>query len=273
MRTLRVYNSDVLVLIDFLAVKLGISKSKAKALLDAKVVFVNGERLWMAKAQLRSGDQVEVHGIAQKSELSKDGLLYEDEQYIIFNKPAGMLSQGAGSIEEGLRVLLSSKALCAVHRLDRDTSGCMLFAKSREIKEKSEDIFRAKKVKKVYHALVFGAIPLDFDEISKPIENKPALTKIQVLATNKVASMVEASIITGRTHQIRKHLASVGHPVLGDREYGTKKIANHHLRDIPRQMLHAFLLGFENPYTGKQISIEAKQPEDFKVARSQLELG
>ncbi len=259
-------------LIDFLASSLRISKKKAKLLLDAKKVFVNGQRIWMAKSEVQGGDSVEVQEESAEVNVDPRGVLFQDESCLVFAKPAGITTNGPESLELQLREALHSPTLLAVHRLDKDTSGCVIFSKSRAIKDKFEALFRAKKISKSYRAIVIGWVPGDIEEIKTPIDGKPALTKVKIISANEEASHLELSIPTGRTHQIRKHLASIQHSVIGDKDYLTKSIHSRTIRDVPRQMLHAMTIGFQNPVSGEEINVVAPLPKDFKAFLKKINL-
>ncbi len=157
--------------------------------------------------------------------------------------------------------------LFPVHRLDRDTSGIVVFALTSQAAAAFSKILLGRDVQKSYLAVVRGETPEE-GEIRKPLPKKgaggtePAWTIYRRVRTgkfkNEVASMIEARIITGRFHQIRRHFEIIGHPVLGDTEAATSALA-------PRLMLHAWRLEFKHPKNGKTIRIESKPPKEFKV--------
>jgi 23S rRNA pseudouridine1911/1915/1917 synthase len=162
--------------------------------------------------------------------------------------------------------------LQAVHRLDRDTSGCILVAKSKEAFDKAVDLFKKQDISKVYHLLVMGEIKDRERRIDYPLENEPAVTKLYHVSSNPLASHLKASIETGRTHQIRKHLAYIGHPVLGDKTYAVRGAIPEDLRMIDRQMLHATSLRFNSPFNNRAIRVEAPLPKDFTLWMKRLGL-
>lgn len=261
-------------LIDFLAARLALSKNNAKGLLDAHAVFVNDRRVWMAKHALRPGDRVEVHFPHQQPERARTApaVLYQDDDYVVAGKPAGVLSNGPDSLESELRAALRVPALEAVHRLDRDTSGCLLFAKNPAARDAAVRLFRDGRITKLYHALVLGRVSQNVREIKAPVDGQPALTRVMVLSSNPVASHVKLRLETGRTHQIRKHMAAIRHPVLGDRSYATRAQPHPLLRGIPRQMLHAAGLTFRHPRTGEVVRVQSPLPRDFRACRRKLGL-
>ncbi len=252
-------------LLDFLARHLEASKKTAKRLLDSRMVFVNRQRVWMARHELNTGDEVEIHVLPTRPEERPIALLYRDDGYIVANKPPGLLSNGPDSVESRLRAQLNLPRLEAVHRLDRDTSGCLLFAADAARKNRMVPLFEDRRVTKVYHAIVFGQVSDSLREISSPIDALPAMTRVQILTAARRASHVKLLIETGRTHQIRKHMISVRHPVVGDKAYATGDVPSPVLRQIPRQMLHASGLSFTHPETGADIRVKAPLPGDFRA--------
>ena len=253
-------------LLDVLTARLQCSRKKAKALMDRKVVFVNNQRVWMARHILQKGDRVEIHQDVSTPPpaLKKPRILHEDNDYLIIDKPPGWLSNGPDSLEELLRVMTGHPQLQAVHRLDRDTTGCLLFAKTTEAFERMVPLFKERSITKLYQAIAWGRIPEALHEIRAPIEGEDALTKLQVLDANSSATHVKLLIETGRTHQIRKHLQHIHHPVLGDAGYATQAQEDPRLRSIPRQMLHAVRLIFRHPVTQESVRASAPLPRDFK---------
>jgi 23S rRNA pseudouridine1911/1915/1917 synthase len=214
-------------------------------------------------------------------------VLYEDDDVLIVDKPAGLLTVPT---EEREKDTLWSRALHylqhryggrphagIVHRLDKDTSGALVFARNRAALHELQDRFRTHAIDREYVALVEGA-PKDsgtFDadlvregglrrSVARPgQEGRRAVTRYRTLERFGTASLVSVRPETGRTHQIRVHFSAAGHPVLGDRVYGNAKLA-------PRQMLHARRLGFPHPRTGEQVSAQSPLPEDFEKALSAL---
>ncbi len=273
MQRFRVSADDSGPLVDYLALKLEISKKRAKALLDARLVFLNGKRTWMAQARVLGGDVIEVHRQEVRQNLDRSAVLHEDENLIVFNKPTGILSNGQGSLELMLREFMHCPTLLAVHRLDRDTTGCNLFAKSVRAKTEMEGVFRGLKIEKIYHALVSGRVPSDLMQINKPIDGKPARTSLQVLSSNDKASHLRISLATGRMHQIRKHMLAIGHPIIGDKQYQTGELTEQVLRAVPRQMLHARKVEFVSPFDGSKIAVQAKLPQDFLICLKMLALS
>lgn len=258
---------------DFIARALNCSRNEAKRLLDQHRVFVNGRRVWMARHSLKRGDTVEIQEAASSPQTpTEKQVLYQDDRFVILNKPPHRVSNGPDSAETDLRRLLNIPRLQAVHRLDRDTSGCLLLATSRDAFERMVPLFKERAVGKVYRALVSGRIAGKSARIAAPIDGQPALSLVRVLSSTPTASLLEVKIETGRTHQVRKHLAGIGHPVLGDKQYATGKVDSKALRSVPRQMLHAHSLSFPCPITGRVIRARSPLPEDFRGVMKKLRL-
>lgn len=154
--------------------------------------------------------------------------------------------------------------LIACHRLDKDTSGCLIFASNPAAKERIIPLFATGKIIKTYQAIIAGRLAEKSVTIARPLEGQRAVTHVEVISSVPAATHVRIKLETGRTHQIRKHLAAIGHPVLGDRQYGGNRALSPVERSIPRQMLHASEIAFVNPISGKSIRCRAELPEDFK---------
>lgn len=262
-------------LVEFLAARMGISRKKAKALLDQRSVFVNQRRVWMAKHIVLAGDRIEVTVEAAtpvRRVESSIRILLDDPALLIADKPAGLTADGPDGVEERLRKQIGKATIFAAHRLDQDTTGCLLFAKSVAVKEKLIRIFESGVVTKVYHAIVAGEFSPHLREIKEPIDGKSAETGVIRLSANPAASHLKVRITTGRTHQIRKHMAAAGHPVVGDKMYLTKKQPDPVFRRVTRQMLHASTLAFPHPDTGEAIRAASPLPPDFKHTLRALRL-
>jgi len=254
-------------LIAILAQKLGVSRNAAKRLIDTRGVFVNNQRVWMARHEVDTGDVIEVHGHDDTSGSSVRPIevLWQDEQYLMINKPSGLLSNGSDSVEQKLARELGREVF-AVHRLDRDTSGCMLLAWSKPDMEKMIPVFQKRDVVKVYEGLVIGKWPAQLSVIDRRIEGEDAVTLVKCLRMKGPASRIEFTLVTGRTHQIRRHLACYDLHLAGEKNYGTNMLDNKSLRQIARHMLHAKQLGFPHPLTGKFVQARAGLPNDYKEA-------
>jgi 23S rRNA pseudouridine1911/1915/1917 synthase len=273
-----------------------ISRTDFQRALDAGLVEVNGESA-TKKQLIAAGDRVlfELPAVESLAMGPIDlGLqpVYEDDDLIVVNKPAGLVTHpGAGKPEptlaHGLHFLCKGKLSLLggedrpgiVHRLDRETSGLIVAAKTDEAYRALGESFRSRTIVKEYLALVTGVPKLFSGSIRKNIERNPAQRhKMRVCQgdhgrearTDWVAearfrlgySLLRCRIHTGRTHQIRVHLMSIGHAILGDRIYGYRPLA-----DLPmepkRVMLHAARLAFDHPASEEKLNLEAPPPEDF----------
>jgi 23S rRNA pseudouridine1911/1915/1917 synthase len=221
-------------------------------------------------------------------------VLLEDDDFVIVDKPAGLLSVPTAERESDTLLARTLDYLhrrfkrrplaFVVHRLDRDTSGSVVFARNRPALRFLQDLFKRHAIEREYLALVEGTVPdsgtfsadLVADAgsarrgVARPGEQgKRAVTRYRAIERLARATLVSVELETGRTHQIRVHFAASGHPVLGDRVYGERsresRLEGRALKTpaIPRQMLHARRLGFPHPTTGKPVRAEAPLPEDF----------
>lgn len=261
-------NETGLTLQDFIAKHLSLSRNRAKALLDARGVLVNRERVWMARHPLKPGDVVQIPELPSRETPRQAAIpiLFDQDGFIVADKPAGILSNGPASLESALQAQVACPALQAVHRLDRDTTGCLLLARAPELFEKAVEWFRAQRVRKAYHVLTAGTADKAPREVRTPIDGQSAMTRLTVISTGRDASHLYAEIETGRTHQIRRHLQDIGLPVLGDRHYGHHALSSREAA-IPRQMLHATLLEFPSPANeARTVRIQSKLPADFQAA-------
>lgn len=282
-----------------------VSRGAIQRLIEEGHILVNGRSVKPTHTP-RAGETVQVTwpevkpARAQPEEMPLD-ILFEDETLLVINKPAGLVVHPAAGNEEHTLVnaLLHH---CAgelsgiggvarpgiVHRLDKDTSGCLVVAKNDESHLALGSQFASRKVEKLYHAIVCGEVARDKGDIRAAIARHPshrkrmavqegvgrdARTSYAVIERLRLATLVSALLHTGRTHQIRVHFQFIGHPLVGDTTYGQRQ--NARLAELahytaPRQMLHAFQLSFIHPHSGKRVSFEAPLPEDFKDALTAL---
>ena len=278
-------------LLEFLFSNLdGWSKKKVKQRLQGSSVAVNGQVITKHDFILNVDDMVEV-GVVQRAGISAQTtnrleIIYQDKDLIAINKPAGLLSVGTTQENKQhalaiLRTQLSrgkksnngnSVKLWPVHRLDRDTSGILLFATSKEMREAV--MANWGKSEKVYLAIVEGTPkenkgtidqPLRLDEkeyrmhVGKHPDAKNAITHYEVKQTTANRSLLEVSIETGRQHQIRAHMAWLGHNIIGDERYGKKPFN----KNGGRMGLHSMRLSIVHPKTKKQLRLEVDAPRDF----------
>jgi len=233
-----------------LAKQEGISNNRAKALIDSGLVFVGDKQVKIARAQINTETKFRIE---YPSDIE---VLYEDENIIAVNKPAQVDSYDIQDAIEGAELL---------HRLDRDTSGVLLLGKNREFIEKAVKEFKNRRVTKEYVAWVEGVVydTMEIDDpiltikkgkaFSKidPVRGKKAYTKVIPDEVQGKKSKVRVEITTGRTHQIRVHLASVGHPIVGDEQYGS-------VTKSKRILLHSAKMSIFD-YT-----FEAPEPQDIR---------
>ena len=275
-------DEEGLFLQDFLAGRLGVTKRAAKAMIDARVVWVNRKLVWMARHPVKPGDKVAF--VVQRSTGAKQDktaearphirVLWQDDYFLAADKPAGVLTQGRDSAEELLRVQEQLPGLKAVHRLDRETSGVLLFAKTDEALEAAIEMFKTHRVVKFYSALAAGGVERQASTLTETLDGERAVTHLKRLQSNAEASFLSLRIETGRTHQIRRHLAGIRHPVIGDRQYGVKQANDPRLLSVTRQMLHATELELPHPMIlGQHIKVHAPLPADFRAALKLFGLG
>ena len=264
---------------EYLAETLGISKRAAKQQIDARAVWVNDRCVWMAHHALKRGDVVRIprrapSPTALSARPKKLAILVEDEDFLVIDKPAGIVSEGSdASAEALLRLQLADPRVQAVHRLDRDTTGCLLFAKSPEAMEAAVRVFREHHIRKTYRAIVHERWDASASTLDLAIEGERALTHGTCVRANARASYLVVHIETGRTHQIRRHLAMARHPVLGDRQYGPKEIADPDLQAVRRPMLHAAELLMEHPtHPERDLRVFSPIPQDFHTWLNRLKL-
>jgi 23S rRNA pseudouridine1911/1915/1917 synthase len=245
----------------------GLSRRKARAVIDLGGVFVDRTRVKVAGRQLRAGQIVEVviGGALEnsKSATLEPAIVFVDEHIIIADKPAGLVTaptpeSDRGDLLDQLKRRFGEVYL--VHRLDQPTSGLLVFARTREANKLLGDAFKVHDVEREYRAIVVGNVVEDRFTIDRPVDGRRAVTHITVIERRGATTAVAAKLETGRTHQIRIHLAGIGHPVLGDRQHGGE--LERHFEPRPsRLMLHARVLGFVHPHTKQPVRFEANAPE------------
>jgi 23S rRNA pseudouridine1911/1915/1917 synthase len=270
------------------------SRSRLQQLIRSGFVRLN-ERATRPRQIVRSGDKINlIEPLVEKIEAVPEPIpldvLFEDDDLIVINKPAGLtVHPGAGQHEHTLvNALLSHCTTLSgiggkerpgiVHRLDKETSGCLVAAKNDMAHRDLSKQFATRTVDKIYLALVSGKLQKQTGVIEEKIGRHPvhrqrmsvnsprgraARTEYRVLRSNEQASLLECRLHSGRTHQVRVHLHYLGHPVLGDKIYAPRLAKN-----FPRQMLHAWKLGFRHPRTGEWKNFEAPLPDDFKQANA-----
>ncbi|MFA6600939.1 MAG: RluA family pseudouridine synthase [Candidatus Omnitrophota bacterium] len=273
-----------------------LSRSKIKKLILGGSIVVDG-RAVSPHYHLKEGETIRVDwkddsDDSTQAEAIPLVILYEDDDLIAVDKPAGMVVHPAcgnqsHTLVNALLYHVQSLRQCEdrirpgiVHRLDKDTSGILIVAKNDRAHEKLARQFKQHTIRKVYYAAVKGVVQRDeglCEEpvgraflnrkkvVIKPSGGRDAATYFRVLKRFNRTSLVEVRPRTGRTHQIRVHMAHIGHPVLGDELYGVRSPW------ICRQALHAFSLTFAHPADGREIHVEAPLPEDMKQLIARLE--
>lgn len=261
---------------DFLAAMMSLSRRAAKEMIDRRSVWVNRKCVWMARYDLKVGDSVEAVSLVPKAPVKFHvRVLWSNDSYLVCDKPAGMISCGEeGSVESLLREQEGIGRLEAVHRLDRDTTGCLLFAKNRKAFLAAVEMFRSHKVSKTYHAIGAGECRYAHLKIDAPLDGEAALSLVTREMQGDGACLLKVRIETGRTNQIRRHLASVRCPVVGDRVFGLKNARDPRLMQVPRQMLHASTLSLPDPFDSHAtIAAHSPLPADFRSALRLFGLG
>lgn len=284
----------------------GVPKGHVYRLLRTGQVRVNSRRV-KPDYRLQAGDDVRLPPVRQEEKAApgqpprwqqqalREALLYEDEQLLIVNKPAGMAVHGGSGISFGvietLRVLRpEAPSLELAHRLDRDTSGCLVVAKRRSALRGLHGLFREGGVDKRYLALLNSTWRGGERTVSVPLEKnrlqsgermvkvsgagKQSESLFEPLQKFAGAVLMEIRIFTGRTHQIRVHAAHIGHPVAGDDKYGDWE-ANRRFKalGLKRMFLHAHSLAFEHPASGAPLAVTAPLDEELQAVLKRLTAG
>ena len=290
------------------------SRSVIQKVIDANAVLINGQPT-KASYKVREGDQIRVWlpELLDEPPLAEDipiGIVYEDDVFTVVNKPPGLVTHPAkgnwtGTLVNALQFHFDTLSTVGgdnrpgiVHRLDRDTSGLLIVAKDDKAHRELARQFEARTIQKEYLALVYGAPSRDSDFIEKPLGMHPtnrekvairliedggkeAVTFYEVLERFDGYALVRCKPKTGRTHQIRVHLAHIGHPILADKAYSGRSAftlgdllgPDHPQADqilLSRQALHAHSLHLQHPITGEPIDFHAPLPDDMAEALAAL---
>lgn len=259
------------------------SRNNVKSLLTHKQIFVDGKQVSQYNHPLVPGQKVEVGGnrVTPEQKFREYSIIYEDQYLIVIDKAAGLLSMATESEKRITAYSLLSRhvkkqdrgnKIFIVHRLDRETSGLMLFAKSEEIKNRLQEFWNETVLERTYIAVVEGRVEqqegtvtsyLSEDKVYKmhssaePDSGQKAITHYSVIRKSDSFSMLKVNLETGRKNQIRIHMQEMGHSVVGDRKYGAAS------NPIKRLGLHAQQLSFVHPVSGKKMDFESKIPRAF----------
>ncbi len=285
----------------------GVPKTHVYRIIRSGEVRINKGRA-SADSRIETGDEVRVppvrvsDKVAEKAERPAPArefpLLLEDEHLLAVDKPAGVAVHGGsgvsfGVIEQLRQARPQAKLLELVHRLDRETSGILLVAKKRSALKNLQDQFRERETGKTYLALVQGEWPARLKVIDQPLhkyllpdgerrvkvttpedpDGMRSITLVKVAQRLQGCTLLEVTIKTGRTHQIRVHLASNGHPIAGDDKYGDFEWNKAlHKQGLKRMFLHAWRLQFTHPATGERVALQAELPPELQehIAHVQL---
>lgn len=275
----------------FMAAATALSRRSARRLLSDGMVWLNGRPIRVQSRTVTTGDILDVLrpaedlGVSPLPDIEGPTILHEDSWLLVAAKPAGVLSAMAenmlpGELAFDQRVLLAKAVadgkrpyLRLVHRLDRTTSGAILFATHSEALPRLTAAWAGARVERLYIAVVEGLPEFDRVVVDRAIgrdrshtwrfttdeTGKPATTDMQTISRlENGLAVVQCRLITGRTHQVRVHLASIGHPVLGDRLYGSTRAD-----EAPRPLLHAASIRLPHPKTGKELRVVCPPPEDL----------
>jgi len=281
----------------FIASRGGISRGEARRALEAGGVFLDGRRCKVAGRLLREGQEVVVNlaeggragSTGAPGPLDRARLLYADGDLVAVDKPPGVPSQPTLTTDRGtlpdLVAALLGAPVTLVHRLDRETSGVTVLARTKVAAAALGDAFRTGGPSKTYLALCARAPSPPEGRLDAPLgkdpsraglrrvdpRGDPAATRYRTLRAGPLAALVEASPETGRTHQLRVHLAHLGAPLLGDPRYGGPRRVGE--VSIPRVLLHARRLEIVHPTRGERLAFEAPVPEDFRAVERALLAG
>jgi 23S rRNA pseudouridine1911/1915/1917 synthase len=262
----------------------GLSRRKARAVIDLGGVFVDRARVKVASRPVKPGQTIDVN-IGGALERSKDAsrraasgegggegggaaalhprVVHNDDHVIVVDKPAGLVTAPTPESDRGdLLDQLQQRfgEVYLVHRLDLPTSGLLVFARTRDANKQLGEAFKQHDVDREYRAVAVGAVAAQ--TIDRDIDKRRAVTHVEPVETFANATLVGVRLETGRTHQIRIHLAGLGHPVCGDRTHGGE-LERAFLPRPPRLALHAMVLGFTHPATGERVRWESPPPDEL----------
>jgi 23S rRNA pseudouridine1911/1915/1917 synthase len=243
-----------------------LSRRKARAVIDIGGVFVDRARVKVAGRPVRAGQLIEVNvgsAIERSVPPLEPEIVFADDSVIVADKPAGLVTAPTPESDRGdLLDQLSDRygEVYLVHRLDLPTSGLLVFARTRDANKRLGDAFVRHDVDREYRAVAVGEVAPG--TVDRPIGGKRAVTHLGVIEPLVGATLVSARLETGRSHQIRIHLAGLEHPVAGDHQHGGE-LSRTFVPRAPRLALHAAMLGFTHPATGERVRFERPIPADL----------
>ncbi len=281
----------------------GVPKSHVYKIIRSGEVRVNKGRV-KASTRVEEGDVIRIPPIRKNEERAegqvpdrvlndlRKAVLFEDKALIVLNKPSGLAVHGGSGISLGLievarQVWPRESKLELVHRLDRETSGCLVLARTRAALLNMQQQLQRHKITKEYTALCIGKWPSHMRTIDAPLQRnqlksgervvrvsedgKQAETRFRVIQHYKAGSLLRVGLVSGRTHQIRVHSQVAGHPLAGDSKYGDDE-ANKNLKKLglKRLFLHSSYLKFKHPISGELIEIEASLPDELQKVLDKL---
>lgn len=276
----------------FVKARAGVAWSVAKRHVTTGKVFVDGERVTEVDHRLAAGQRVEVRANAPRPRdpMREGELVFDDAHVVVIDKPAGVSSVPYEDRETGTAMDLVRGAwrrmgkpatavpLHVVHRIDRATSGLLMFAKTKRAELGLAAQLRAHTMERLYVCVAHGAVTSRRIEsqlvadrgdglrgsTTRAGQGKRAITHVEAREALRGATVCEVRLETGKTHQIRIHLAEAGHPLVGEEVYiRDYENAGRRVIAAPRMMLHAATLGFEHPVTGERVALSSPWPEDF----------
>lgn len=281
------------------------TRSQVQRQIKSGLVTVGSRTVYKAGEEVEAGDNVTIRAARHELRAAPEDLplavVYEDDDLVVVDKPAGMVTHVGAGVKSGTLVnallhhlgKLSSIGGALrpgiVHRLDRMTSGLMVVAKNDFAHQALAEQFKSRAIRKTYTVLVHGRVADEQGEIRKTVGRDPvrrirmrisglgareALTHYRVLRRFRHFTLLAAEPRTGRTHQLRVHFASSGHPIVGDRLYGAParlNLAGREVNTLERNFLHASRLEFQHPRSGKQLSFEAPLPADLRQFLNSVE--
>lgn len=285
----------------------GVPKSLVYRIIRKGEVRVNKKRV-KAVYRLKAGDQVRVPPVrvAEKTEdipvsdglkqVLQNSILRETDDWLVMNKPHGLSVHAGSGIKQGLieslrQIRPDDGFLELVHRLDKETSGCILIAKNRISLNFLQEQLKQKQFSKKYHALAVGRWPEKTAQVNKPLlkqaigdrervvkineqDGKASLTRFKILQRFKGCTLIEAEPVTGRTHQIRVHSQFAGHPLVGDVKYGDERVnESFKAQGFRRMFLHAASLEFPDPATEQRVKVQAPYEDSMDKMIKQLKQG